>query len=206
MTRDQSFQDEPDPSLDFSAFPSVTCALDSGHRAHSADFGPGWYSSSGDGRFDLAEPLGTLYSADDVETATREYVGPSLRGRRKIKRELAERFVVSEITLPEGKNYADLGSRTAERFDVIRELLTTTDYDLTQTWAHAFEDRAKLDGVRYPTRFTLGEPNAWALYGPAGADPSITSISMIDGPTACTESGLQVVDGPGHSSSYRKIT
>lgn len=197
MTRQQSIQGEPDPATNLSGFPAVPHTLDSVHRAHSRQYGPGWYACDGDGRFDLADPRGTLYSGDDVETATRERLGPALRGRQKISRELAEGFVVSEISLPHRSTFADLGSRTAARFNVIREMLVMTDYDITQVWANAF-DQAGLDGVRYASRFTMGdEPNAWALFGPAGADPSFVPLRAVDGPTACAASGIDVVDlGP----------
>ena len=58
-------------------------------RAHQRGMRPWWYASAPStaahgGRFDLSEPHGTCYVANDIEAAVRERLGPRTAGRRWI--------------------------------------------------------------------------------------------------------------------------
>ncbi|OMH29353.1 hypothetical protein BKD30_01080 [Tersicoccus phoenicis] len=203
MRRDQtSFQDEPDPGLDLSAFPTVECASEVVYRAHSIERDPRWFSSDGGGRFDLPVPRGTLYAAGNVKTATRERLAKMLDHGRKVLLKHAQAFAVSTLVLPPAAHFADLNDPTADEFGATNELAAMRPYAVPQAWARAFDD-AGINGVRYGARSTSLPANSWALFGAAGADDTlpVPELQAIDGVAACALSGVDVVS-PGEKSGY----
>jgi hypothetical protein len=173
-------------------------------RAHACDRDPWWFSDSLTGRFDLASPRGTLYVADDLDTALRERLRHELVRTGLVPDSLARAMAVSQLTTGRRRRCADLSSPAAAGFGLTRELVTMSDYAVPQTWAHAF-DRSGPAGVRYSSRFTTGPANAWALFGPAGAtEPPGRTVRRWTGPEACRRAGLTVL-GPPPSTALKLI-
>jgi hypothetical protein len=163
-------------------------------RAHSTEFGP-WFFASGDGgRFNLREPFGTCYFADDVETAIRESLGAYVEDGGLATRAEVNVRRVSALNLSPGV-FADLGDPASVRFDLTREVLTTIDYEVTNAWARAFSG-IPVDGIRYASRFTMGPPNSWALFGAAGPDVTraVAALGTFTGQQACDLAGIRVMD------------
>ena len=134
-------------------------------RSHGHGRGPWWFSSSGDGRFDLADPKGTCYAAEAEVTALLE----SWAGMQVIPGYKVDERDTSRMPLPAALTVADLTSNRAIQFGVTAEIFTTTDYAQTQLWASAF-NKAGFDGIRYWARHDLSHTAAClALFGPAGA-------------------------------------
>ena len=147
----------PPPDLD--AFPAhrIEPGLDL-YRIHDAGRSPWWFSSSGDGRFDLsAEERGTCSLAERpigafLEVFRVHTVVPAaeVAGRR-----------LSRLRPPQPARLADCTVAAARA--------STADYDLPRRWAEAFA-AAGFDGVRYrvshdPSQRELGI----ALFGPEGS-------------------------------------
>ncbi len=165
--RDQPAQKAP--AGDLAGFPAYR--LEEGttlFRAHRAGLGPWWFSSTGEGRFDLPTPRGTCYTALDALSALRERLGPVLGTAAAVPESLLTGTVVSRLRVPEGRDVADLQTRRAASFGATRELETMVPYAVPQAWARALAG-AGLEGVRYGPRFTPGECSAVALFGDSGA-------------------------------------
>jgi hypothetical protein len=164
---------------------------------------PWWYSSSGEGRFDLAPPWGTLYAADDVETAVRERLRERVVAHGVVSPALAATFEVSAIE-PGPARCAHVSDARAARHGVTRELVTMLDYEVPRAWA-AWAHREGFDGVRYASRFTTGSANAWALFGEAGqAERPAAVPRTLPGAAACAEAGL-IVAGPPRLAALRQV-
>jgi len=134
-------------------------------RSHSHGRGPWWFSSSGDGRFDLAAPKGTCYVAEAEVTTLLE----AWAGMQVVPGYLVEERDTSRLRLPSDVTVADLTSNRAIQFGVTAEIFTTTDYPQTQLWASAFH-KAGFGGIRYWARHDLAHTAACvALFGPGGA-------------------------------------
>lgn len=158
-------------------------------RAHAAELGPWWFSSDGTGRFDLAAPRGTCYTALDPLSALRERLGPVLGASQTVPESLLETSVVSRLRLAAAREVADLQDGRAVAFGVTRELETMVPYAVPQAWARAF-DEAGCGGVRYGPRFTPGDRSAVAVFGDGGVadwpvDPEPLPAHQVPGaPTA----------------------
>lgn len=188
-TREASAQNAPDQRLNRTFPKSHLTPARTLYRAHHADNGPGWFASTG-GRFDLPDPHGTLYAADDTETALRERFGAVFAQSGVITHATAAETTVTALPGILGQ-YANIGHAAAARFGVLRELSTMTSYTIPQRWAHAFHQLG-LKGVRYPSRFTTAPgPNAWAIFGEHGAH-TIPTGEQIGGIAACRAAGLLV--------------
>jgi len=148
------------------------------HRAHSRDRGPWWFSSSGEGRFDLPAPAGTCYLADSPVSALRERLGTVLGESPAVPASLLEDAVVSTLSVPEDVALADLESAAASRFGIIRELGTMVPYAVPQAWARGFAN-AGHGGVRYAPRFSTGETSSYAVFGPSGASRWPVDLSPV---------------------------
>ncbi|MFI8567683.1 RES family NAD+ phosphorylase [Rhodococcus sp. NPDC078407] len=134
-------------------------------RSHRAGLGTRWYSSSGGGRFDLEEPGGTCYLAEDEVVTLLEIFG----GQLVVPRYEVESRAASTITLGSDVTLADLTANTGIAFGVTAEIFSTADYPLTQRWAAAFR-AAGFDGLRYWARHELERAGRCvALFGGAGA-------------------------------------
>jgi hypothetical protein len=154
----------PPPPEDLVAFPrwhvhagTVLC------RVTTSGFGPWWFSSDANGRFDLAPPRGTCYLADDEVTALLEVLGPVM----VVSPRWAARLSVWHLGLPRQCSAADTTVREARGFGVTAELASITPYALPQAWAAAFA-AAGHEGVRYRVRHDPSGSRALALFGAAG--------------------------------------
>lgn len=194
MSRSARALAPPNPDHDWSTFPTEITTSRPLFRAHGVEFGP-WFFASGPGRFDLSDPVGTFYAADDLEVAVRERLGPTWSASPAIPRAMAEEFQVTELSLTGGLRLADIDDRAAARFGMTNELATMDDYALAQAWAATLHG-AGFDGIRYRARFTPDKSsNAVALFGEAGSRDWPFS-SVIDGVTACRAIGLQILETP----------
>ena len=166
------------PPASLAGFPAYPIDTDTDlFRAHSAELGPWWFGNDGGGRFDLAAPHGTCYTALDPLSALRERLGPVLGASQAVPESLLEAAVVSRLRLPAAREVADVQDGAAAAFGVTREIETMVPYAVPQAWARAF-DEADHGGVKYGPRFTPGECSAVAVFGdegvagwPADADP-----------------------------------
>ena len=200
MSRNATQQKRPQDGLDLADFPSVPAPEGVVFRAYNTANGPGYYSSHLTGRFDLADPNGTLYFGDDISTAIRESLGELAYGKAITAGAASARAVV-ETELPSTGPFAHISSEKAVRFGVLRELQTMPRYTVPQAWAQAFFD-AGFMGIRYPSRFTTAEKaNAWAVFGPAGpTDLPYSGVSS--GHAACQLAGIRVTG----RSTPRKVS
>ena len=132
-------------------------------RVTTSGFGPWWFSSDGEGRFDLEPPRGTCYLADDEIGALLEVLGPIV----VVSSGWARRLSMWHLDLPHQCSAADTSVRAARGYGVTAELASMTPYDLPQRWAAAFAT-AGYQGVRYRVRHDPGGGRALALFGTAG--------------------------------------
>lgn len=191
MTSREQVAQRP-PRAPLTGFPTVVLgATTEVYRAHLRALGPWWFSSSGDGRFDLAAPRGTCYLADSPLAALRERLGVVLGESPTVPASLLEDADVSTLRLPTDTSLADLQAPRATDYGVTRELETMVPYVVPQAWAAAFA-AGEHGGMRYGPRFSTGPASSYAVFGPAGpadlpADPR--PVPARDVPGAPT--GLQ---------------
>lgn len=174
------------PSADLRRFPRRTLRATADlHRIHRAGREPWWFSSDGQGRFDLAPPDGTCYVAATPLGAFVEvfrdltYVDlDDVTARR-----LTRLHPIRDLVL------ADCLSPRARAFGVTAVIHSTPDHAATQLWAAALH-RAGFDGVRYACAHDpSGTEVAMALFGPAGAGEG-----GADAPAMVTDSVLVAVE------------
>lgn len=149
-----------------------------GLRGSEEDGGCWWFSSSGEGRFDLEEPQGTCYLAESERAAARERCGRLMAMRLPISESIYAGRVVSEVMSPPGLGaVGDLASPAALGVGVTAELMATSDYALCQRWARQCWD-AGLEAIRYAPRFTPGgQEAALAAFGGSGHHPGNGVVS-----------------------------
>lgn len=130
---------------------------------------PWWFGSSLANRFDLPEPRGTCYLAEDDLGALLEVLGPDL-----VEGAISVRFVRERrlyvLRLPRTRRMADLTSRRAARFGVTAEIGTVVPHDLPRAWAVAL-DGAGFEGLLYHLRHDPAASRGTALFGPRGERP-----------------------------------
>ncbi len=176
------------------------------YRAHSVNRGPWWFSSSMEGRFDLAPPLGTCYLGLSMIVAVRERVrDQALSGTVNVK--LARGFLVSRLHATTPARLADVDGTPDGAVDgLTRALYSTDDYGCTCGWAAACL-RDQFDGVFYPSCYTVGRAErAIALFGTAGADASRrVDAHPISGERAAIIAGLRLAPVP-HTSDVAHVS
>ncbi|MCP3958724.1 MAG: RES family NAD+ phosphorylase [bacterium] len=128
--------------------------------------GPWWFGSSGGGRFDLPEPNGTCYLADDELAALLEAVGPDRKGGGISTRFFTDRRI-HRLQVPGARSLADLTSRRCAGFGITLEVHTVVPYDRTRAWALGLH-RAGAEGLLYLARHDPGGGRGFALFGTAG--------------------------------------
>lgn len=135
-----------------------------------------WFHSSAGGRWDLPEPDGTCYLAENDRGAVLEVVGPDLYDQGFVTEGFLRQRAVSTVSLSQRPVVADLLDAEVSTFGVTAELSGAIDYAQTQQWARAFR-ASEHDGIVYGLRF---RPNTegLAVFGPAGPD----STAPIHGP------------------------
>ncbi|KQR53666.1 hypothetical protein ASF88_02050 [Leifsonia sp. Leaf336] len=190
-------QGPPDPTRDFRAFPVRQLhATSKVFRAHAPHRSAWWFDSSVHGRFNLHGARGTCYAATRVRTAVREKLRDQISASRVISRKLADSFIVSVITTPSDFRCAAVSSARAVEHGIVRELVTTADYDIPQQWAQAFDTNG-FDGVFYGSAYTTGPATAIAIFGGAGGAPvGYAERQHMTGAEACQVSGIAVVGPP----------
>jgi RES domain len=188
-----------EPPDDLSAFPARTIRRTTPlYRAHTRGRGPWWFSSDGDGRFDLPAPDGTCYVADKPEAALRERLGPKVVGSGTVLRHELERTLVSHLALPAPAHVANAAHPDAYRHGCTTEIGTVEDYSLTKRWAIAFR-RDRWMGVRYRARLATGAVSV-ALFGTAGAPGWPEDADPLPATSAEVDVGLDVVNTPTPTS------
>lgn len=128
-----------------------------GTETIASDVGP-------DGRFNLAES-GTCYLAEEPLGAFVEKFGRLLRPGGVIPEPLVDSQRLSRLRPPKAE-VVDLTDPTVlGQVGLTAEIHSTTDYDLTQGWALAFQE-AGYAGVRYKARHDpRGQLTSIALFG-----------------------------------------
>ena len=208
-SRNDLAQQPPQPGQDLTSFPAVDGPGSRQWRAHSVNFGPWFFGTTGAGRLDLPDTGddGTCYFADVVETAVRESLGPRLSADQTVTPDLAAALTVSAIAAPSPRRYADVNDKAAVRHGVTRELTTTVCYDVTNAWADVLH-QGGFEGVRYASRFTTeAAANSWALFGPKGPDASLPVVDaeQLTGSDACAAAGISVLAPPPAKRALRII-
>lgn len=206
MSREQVAQQPPAPGIIRlgARFPKAWLEVtDVVARVHSADLDAGWYSSSMQGRFDLAAPRGTCYAADTIAAAFRESLGVVAVGGH-VPRADAEARAVTLLTGIRDR-FAAVSDPGAAAFGITSELTSMTPYATPQAWAQEF-DEVGFGGVRYASRFTPGPATAWAIFGPTGAHPVGVVKEVISGTEACARAGLRVLPDPPKSAELTKLS
>lgn len=174
-------------------------------RAHTATYGPWYFSSDGGGRFDLKPPHGTCYASNDTEAALRERLGESFVAQRRVSAAVADGFAVTEIMIPPDMSpSALLSGKRAQNYGVIGELDSMDDYSIPQEWARAFHAES-IPALRYRGRFshTFGDA-CWALFGPAGPASHSTG-AQFTGREACDAAEIRVMPAPPTSAALLRV-
>lgn len=191
------------PPEDIKGFPSL--ALHKGkvlYRAHHVAYGPWWFASDHEGRFNLDPPRGTCYLADDEKTALRERLGSDIDAKGMVSWGWANETAVSKLAVHRGGKLANTCHEDAVKFWLTREIATATGekYTLTRRWARKFHG-AGLRGVLYESRFTtVSRANAYALFDDAGSKPWPDDPFPRPGPEVCERAGLKVKVPPSKKS------
>lgn len=196
----------PDPTVVTGDFPAFSLASRTTlHRAVGVDNvgnarSFGWFASKGQGRFDLAVPDGTYYTAFSEHTAARERLGAVLGARAAIPKATAETCFVVSLIVTADVDAADLTHKDAVDFKAYRELSTTSEYTITQAWAAHFM-RVGFAAIHYASRFTSStQPRdmAVAIFGPTGMhDGPIKSVNTprcLADPTFAASIGMTIND------------
>ncbi len=194
----------PDAGQDLSTFPGLTLRSNQRfYRCSLTSNGPWWFSSSGDGRFDLRPPRGTCYLATDPIIAVREALGPTV-GRRIVAGEWFEQRSVRLLRLPRPLRVACVVDASASRHGVTLEINTVIPYNIPQAWAEAV-DAAGFGGVAYLLRHSASPERGIALFSNAGERTSWRrGIASPLGPSIVRalerRFGIDVVDPPSTRS------
>lgn len=190
----------PDDPSALAGFPShALSARKRLFRVVREGYGPWWFGSSLEGRFDLREPEGTCYVASDAIAALLEVVGADRLGGI-IPREFLEKRRLRELRLPRDHSLSDLTSRKASRFGITAEIGTIVPYELPQKWAARLR-QAGSEGLIYRVRHDPAGAEGFALFGPRGERTDWKqgrerSISDLLIRRLSEESGLAVVPIP----------
>jgi hypothetical protein len=166
-----------EPPPDLSGFPDWALGPDPVlARIHRLGNDARFFSSSGDGRFDLAAPHGTLYTA---ETGAGAFV-EVFRVVPRVPQAEVDARLLAGLRVPDARRLADCTATGARRLGVTAAIHSTTDYALCQRWAEAFAAEG-FAGIRYrlshdPSTAEIG----LALFGDEGLDETLEVVE--DGP------------------------
>ena len=189
-----------DPPADLTGFPQAVWPA--GKRAHrvyrqtdpltGAPRTPLFFASgtgaAHQGHWDLPEPEGSCYLADDPIVCVLEVLAPDLpRGsppRLASEAWLRQRRRVELVASRDLPGHADLEADEASGFGVAGDLHTTDDRALTQRWAAELR-RYGQTGVRAHARTPpAGDAGSWTLFGPAGPASTPPNPGLEIGPPA----------------------
>lgn len=168
----------PSPPNDLPDLPSTTLGAKPLWRIHAADVAPWFFDVGPDGRFNLAES-GTCYLAEEPIGAFVEKFGRLLRPDGVIPEPLVDAQRLSKLRPPKAK-VVDLTDPTVLGLaGLTAEIHSTSDYNLTQGWALAFQE-AGYAGVRYKARHDpRGQLVSIALFGSAKQPRSAAKTTTI---------------------------
>lgn len=162
---------EPPPHTELFEFPYKNRAGIEMWRICRAKYvdNPWFFASTDDGRFNLIEPYGTCYWAEDpIGAALETFLRGSATGGVVSEDFVASRRLVR--TQCPSKQMADLNNRLARRYHVTLELCALPPpYGLTRRWATAFH-AAGFDGIRWSLRHDPAATRGLAFFGRAGHD------------------------------------
>jgi RES domain len=187
------------PPADLSGVPAWTLRPDRVlARVHRIGNDPRYFGVSGESRFDLAAPRGTLYAAETPVGAFLEV----FRAAPFVPQAEVDGRLLAGIRSPDERRLADCTAARARRFGVTAAIHSTPDYAACQRWAAAFAD-ASFGGVRYRVSHDPSAREvALALFGDEGADESF--VVDEDGPIPRTvldevrsRFGITVIPTPG---------
>jgi hypothetical protein len=154
----------PAPPDDLPELPSTKLGTKNLWRIHAADVAPWHFDIGPDGRFNLAQS-GTCYLAEEPIGAFVEKFGRLIRPGGAIPEPLVDTQRLSRLRPPKA-TVVDLTDPTVlGLIGLTAEIHATTDYNLTQGWALAFQE-AGYDGIRYKARHDpRGQLVSFALFG-----------------------------------------
>ncbi len=154
----------PAPPDDPPELPSTKLGTKHLWRIHAADVAPWFFDIGPDGRFNLAES-GTCYLAEEPMGAFVEKFGRLLRPGGVIPEPLVDAQRLSRLRPPKAE-VVDLTDPTVLGLaGLTAEIHSTTDYNLTQGWALAFQE-AGYAGIQYKARHDpRGQLISIALFG-----------------------------------------
>ena len=154
----------PAPPDELPELPSTKLGAKPLWRIHAADVAPWFFDVGPDGRFNLAE-AGTCYLAEEPIGAFVEKFGRLLRPGGVIPEPLVDAQRLSRLRPPKA-NVVDLTDPTVlGLIGLTAEIHSTSDYNLTQGWALAFQE-AGYAGIRYKARHDpRGKLVSIALFG-----------------------------------------
>lgn len=149
-------------------------------RIHTAEDSPWFFDTGPEGRFNLADS-GTCYLAEEPIGAFVEKFGRLLRPGGVIPQSLVEPQRLSEVRPPK-LDVVDLtDARILGLVGLTAEIHTTTEYDLTRSWAKALRG-ADYAGIRYKARHDpRGQLTSIALFNTGNAPlnaPTTTPIPI----------------------------
>lgn len=168
----------PAPPDELPELPSTRLGTEPLWRIHAADAAPWFFDLGPDGRFNLAES-GTCYLAEKPIGAFVEKFGRLLRPHGVIPEPLVDSQRLSKL-LPLKAKVVDLTDPTVLGLvGLTAEIHSTTDYNLTQGWALAFQE-AGYAGIRYKARHDpRGQLTSVALFGSEKPPRSATKTVAI---------------------------
>jgi hypothetical protein len=159
-----------EPPADLSGFPAWTLQPDRAlARIHRRRADPRFFGSSGDSRFDLRSPRGTLYAAASAVGAFIEV----FRSVPFVAQPEVDARLLARIRVPDERRLADCTAARARRFGLTAAIHSTPDSELCRRWAESFA-AATFAGIRYqvsqdPSMTEIGI----ALFGNVGVDESL---------------------------------
>ena len=166
------------------------------YRAHHKDRSPWWYASNDDGRFNLQNPDGTCYLANNRTCAVREVAGESLIELGYVTADFAASRIVSTLAMPAPRTLADLTHSDAANHGITREIHTCVPYRIPRLWAAAIHLHC-FDGIRYLPRFSTGVNDiGFALFGAAGQHDHPKDPAPQRFESAALGAGIKVVRPP----------
>lgn len=168
----------PAPPDELPQLPSAKLGTKSLWRIHAADVAPWFFDVGPDGRFNLAES-GTCYLAEEPTGAFVEKFGRLLRPGGVIPEPLVDAQRLSRLRPPKAK-VVDLTDPTVLGLvGLTAEIHSTTDYNLAQGWALAFQE-AGYAGIRYKARHDpRGQLISIALFGSGKPPRSAAKTTTI---------------------------
>jgi len=168
----------PAPPDDLPELPSTKLGTEPLWRIHAADVAPWFFDVGPDGRFNLSES-GTCYLAEEPIGAFVEKFGRLLRPGGVIPEPLVDAQRLSRLRPPKAM-VVDLTDPTVlGLIGLTAEIHSTSDYNLTQGWALAFQE-AGYAGIRYKARH---DPRAQlvsiALFGSGKPPRSAAKTTVV---------------------------